>query len=320
MAHEMSLDKPTISVLLSIVIPVYNGAETVGNLVNELIQVFEGESFEIVLVNDGSKDNSAEICENLVDTAPIPIMFVNLARNFGEHNAVMAGLRYARGEYVITIDDDFQHLPSEVLKLFRYARKARKDVLYTYYQKKQHSAWRNFGSWLTNKMADILLDKPKGVYLSTFRCMNAFLVKQICRYEGPFPYIDGLILQITQNIGQIEVIHAPRTIGKSGYTLRKIARLWLSTFINFSIVPLQISTLFGFLLSAGGLIFALIIVVEHYTIGTPLGYGSLICAVLVFSGVQLISLGLIGEYIGRIYLTANKRPQFVVRNVIRQEK
>jgi glycosyltransferase involved in cell wall biosynthesis len=305
---------------LSIVIPVFNSANTIGDLVKQLANLSIEGGYEIILVNDSSKDNSREICENLIKTTPIPVTLVDLSRNFSEHNAVMAGLRYARGEYVINIDDDFQNPPSEVVKLFNYARKAGKDIIYTYYKKKQHTAWRNFGSWLTNKAADILLDKPHGLYLSSFRCMSAFLVEQICQYEGPFPYIDGLILQITQNIGQLEVVHAPRAEGKSSYTLQKLVRLWLNMFVNFSILPLRVSTLLGFLMSLIGLVFALTVIVEHYTIGTPLGYGSLVCAVLIFSGVQLVSLGLIGEYVGRIYLTANKRPQFVVRNVVRQEK
>ncbi len=305
--------------MLSIIIPIYNGAETIEKLVNALIRELEHESLEIILVNDGSRDHTEQICRKLVNSAPIPITLINLSRNFGEHNAVMAGLQYARGEYVITMDDDFQNPPPEVAKLFNYARKAQKDVVYTYYQKKHHAAWRNLGSWLANKVADILLDKPKGLYLSSFRCMNAFIVNQICRYEGPFPYIDGQILQATQNIGRIEVAHTSRAVGRSGYTLSKLIRLWLNMFVNFSIIPLRISTLLGILLSALGLIFTLIVVVEHFFIRTPIGYGSLICAILMFSGAQLLSLGLIGEYVGRIYLTANKRPQFIVRNVMKQD-
>lgn len=303
---------------LSIIIPVFNSADTIEDLVIQLAELPIEGGHEIILINDGSKDNTREICEKLVETTSIPVTLVDLSRNFGEHNAVMAGLRYTRGEYVINMDDDFQNPPSEVVKLFNYARTAGKDVIYTYYQQKQHAAWRNFGSWLTNQAANILLDKPHELYLSSFRCMSAFLVEEICRYEGPFPYIDGLILQVTQNIGRLKVAHAPRSTGKSGYTLRKLIRLWLNMFVNFSIVPLHVSTLLGFFLSLIGLIFALIVIIEHYTTGTPLGYGSLVCTVLVFSGVQLVSLGLIGEYVGRVYLTANRSPQSIVRKVVRR--
>lgn len=305
---------------LSIVIPVYNSEETIASLVEQLAHLPIEGGHELILVNDGSKDNSAEICESLVFKASFPVRFINLSRNFGEHNAVMAGLQYARGEYIITMDDDFQNPPSEVVKLFNYAYEQKKDVIYTYYKEKQHSAWRNFGSWLTNRVADILLDKPKNVYLSSFRCMSSFLVQQICRYEGPFPYVDGLILQVTQNIGQIEVDHAPRKLGESSYNLRKLVRLWLNMFLNFSIIPLRLSTAFGLLFSAAGFLGTVYIVVDHYIEGAPLGWASLMFTLLLFSGVQLLILGIVGEYLGRLYLTSNKRPQFVVRDAIKNNK
>ncbi len=304
---------------LSIVIPVYNSADTISSLVEQLARLPIEGGHELILVNDGSKDNTAEICERLVAQVPFPVRFINLSRNFGEHNAVMAGLRYARGEYIITMDDDLQNPPSEVVKLFEYARDQKKDVVYTYYKQKRHSTWRNFGSWLTNHVADVLLDKPKNLYLCSFRCMSAFLVQQICQYEGPFPYVDGLILQVTQSIGQIEVAHAPRQQGQSSYNLRKLVRLWLNMFLNFSIIPLRLSTAVGFLFSGVGFLGTLYVVVDHYLEGAPLGWSSLMFTLLLFSGVQLLILGIAGEYIGRLYLTSNKRPQFVVRNVVTQK-
>ncbi len=301
---------------LSIVIPVYNSGDTIASLVEQLANLPIEGGHELILVNDGSKDNTAEVCEALVPNATFPVRFINLSRNFGEHNAVMAGLRYARGEYVITMDDDLQNPPSEVVKLFKYAREQKKDVIYTYYKQKQHSAWRNFGSWLTNQVADILLDKPKNLYLCSFRCMNSFLVLQICQYEGPFPYVDGLILQVTQSIGQLEVAHSPRQQGQSSYNLRKLVRLWLNMFLNFSVIPLRLSTAVGFLFSAVGFLGTLYVVVDHFIEGAPLGWSSLMFTLLLFSGVQLLILGIAGEYIGRLYLTSNKRPQFVVRNIV----
>ena len=301
---------------LSIVIPVYNSGDTIASLVEQLANLPIEGGHELILVNDGSKDNTAEVCEALVPNATFPVRFINLSRNFGEHNAVMAGLRYARGEYVITMDDDLQNPPSEVVKLFKYAREQKKDVIYTYYKQKQHSAWRNFGSWLTNQVADILLDKPKNLYLCSFRCMNSFLVQQICQYEGPFPYVDGFILQVTQSIGQLEVAHSPRQQGQSSYNLRKLVRLWLNMFLNFSVIPLRLSTAVGFLFSAVGFLGTLYVVVDHFIEGAPLGWSSLMFTLLLFSGVQLLILGIAGEYIGRLYLTSNKRPQFVVRNIV----
>ena len=300
---------------LSIVIPVYNGAATIGKLVDELTKLPIEGGLEIVLVNDGSRDESAAVCESLVEKHSAPITFVNLARNFGEHNAVMAGLHHTRGEYVITMDDDMQNPPSEVVKLFNYARTSGKDVVYTFFQNKEHDTFRNFGSWLTNRAADVLLDKPKGLYLSSFRCMNAFTVEQVCKYAGPFSYVDGLILQVTQNIDTIEVVHLPRNVGRSNYTLHKLLHLWLNMFVNFSITPLHISTILGIVLSVMGILGAIEITVEYLIWGTPRGFGTIVCTILIFSGVQLFILGLIGEYIGRLHLTSNKKPQYIVRNV-----
>lgn len=303
---------------LSIVIPVYNGAATIGKLVDELVSLPIEGGLEIILVNDGSRDESAAVCERLVERYSTPITFVNLARNFGEHNAVMAGLHHTHGEYVITMDDDMQNPPSEVMKLFNYARTSGKDVVYTTFQNKEHDSFRNFGSWLTNRAADMLLDKPKGFYLSSFRCMNAFVVEQTCQYTGPFPYIDGLILQITQNIDSIEVIHLPRDVGRSNYTLRKLIHLWLNMFVNFSVTPLHISTILGIVLSVMGILGAIEVTVEYLVWGAPQGYGTIVCVILIFSGVQLFIIGIIGEYIGRLHLTSNMKPQFVIRSIKRK--
>ena len=307
------------AVNLSIVIPVFNGAANIERLVHELAEIELDGSLQIVLVNDGSSDNSAEICKKLAEQLTVPITFVNLARNFGEHNAVMAGLRFARGEWMITIDDDFQNPPSEVVKLYEHARYSEHDVIYTHYRSREHPTWRRFGSWLANYVADILLEKPKGLYLSSFRCMRQLIVHEILNYSGPFPYIDGLILQVTQNIDTIEVEHASRKRGRSNYTMRRLIRLWLNLFVNFSVMPLRISTVLGFLLSIFGFLFFIYVVLDHFLVGSPVvGWGSLMSTILVFSGTQLLILGIMGEYLGRVHLTSNKRPQYVIREVVRE--
>jgi undecaprenyl-phosphate 4-deoxy-4-formamido-L-arabinose transferase len=303
---------------LSIVIPTYKSAQTIGRLVDELVQLPVEGGLEIVLVNDGSSDNTACICEELIRKYSVPITLINHSRNFGEHNAVMTGLRHARGEYVITMDDDLQNPPGEVLKLFNYTRQGSYDVVYAYFKEKKHSAWRNCGSWLTNRMADVLLDKPKGLYLSTFRCMNAFLVERTCDYAGPFPYVDGLIIQITQQIGRIEVAHFERQESASSYTIRKLVRLWLSMFVNFSIMPLRISTIAGIVLFISGMLGVVGTVADYMLLGgTPSGWAQLMCSIFLFSGIQMFILGIVGEYLGRLYLTANRKPQSVVRNIIK---
>jgi undecaprenyl-phosphate 4-deoxy-4-formamido-L-arabinose transferase len=280
--------------------------------------VIEG-GHEIVLVNDDSPDDSLEVCSALIDKARVPITLVCLTRNYGEHNAVMVGLRHANGAHVITMDDDLQNPPEEVERLLVFAQRTGHDVVYTYYEDKQHAVWRNFGSRFTNRVADFVLEKPRGLYLSSFRCMSAFVVREIIRYQGPFPYIDGLILQVTHNIGRVMVRHLPRAAGRSNYTLRRLLRLWTSMFVNFSVMPLRISTITGFILSGLGAFGGAMVVAEALLYSPPAGWASLMAAVLLLSGVQLVILGIVGEYLGRLYLTANGKPQSVVKEVRRSQ-
>src|SRR5437868_15007528 len=247
---------------LSIVIPVYNGAKTVGELVAALEELQIPGGHEIVLVNDGSPDNSLAVCRALVERARIPITLVDLARNYGEHNAVIAGLRHASGAHVITMDDDLQNPPEEVERLLAYAQSTGHEVVYTLYDEKQHAIWRNVASRFANLVANFVLEKPKGLYLSSFRCMSAFVVSEITRYEGPFPYVDGLVLQTTHDIDRLVVRHLPRAIGRSNYTLRRLLRLWASMFANFSVMPLRVSTITGFVLSAMGAVAVAMVIAE----------------------------------------------------------
>ncbi|MBO0737607.1 MAG: glycosyltransferase family 2 protein [Alphaproteobacteria bacterium] len=302
---------------LSIVIPVYNGADSIAELVSTLEELSIDGGHEIVLVNDGSPDNSLEICRELVARARVPITLVSLARNYGEHNAVMAGLRHASGAHVITMDDDLQNPPEEVRRLLAFAQRSGKEVVYTCYADKRHAMWRNLGSRFANRVADFVLEKPKGLYLSSFRCMSAFVVREITSYKGPFPYVDGLILQVTQDFGQLMVQHLPRAAGRSNYTMRRLLRLWTSMFVNFSVMPLRLSTITGFILSGLGAIAGAMVVAEALIYSPPAGWASLMATVLLLSGVQLVILGIVGEYLGRLYLTANGKPQSVVKEVCR---
>jgi len=295
-------------------VPVYNGASTVAALVDALALLAIEGGHEIILVNDGSPDDSRTVCRQLTLRRDVAVTLVDLSRNFGEHNAVMAGLAHARGDYVISMDDDLQNPPEEVVRLYEHTRNHQYDIVYTFYDRKEHSGFRNLGSRLANLSADVLLDKPKGLYLSSFRCMSAFLAREVARHGGPYPYVDGLIMQVTQNIGQLKVKHLPRAVGRSNYTLRKLVRLWLSIFLNFSVAPLRLASVLGIGLGVlGALAFAAVVYEALVTGGTPVGWASVMGAVLLLSGVQMLMLGIIGEYLGRLFMTSNARPQYIVR-------
>ncbi len=303
---------------LSIVVPVYRGAATVGRLVDALSDLNPHGGLEIVLVNDGSPDNSGDVCRELVKTARVPLVYIEHARNYGEHNAVMTGLRHIRGDYVITMDDDLQNPPEEVIRLYDHARLGNWDVVYTRYAVKQHEGWRNLGSRFANAVADQLLDKPKGLYLSSFRCMSAMVVNAVARYTGPYPYVDGLVMQVTQRIDSIEVKHLARMEGRSNYTLVRLVRLWLNLATSFSLAPLRLAIFAGIGMSVLGAIGAFATIFEAlFTRNTPSGWASTMTVLLLVGGVQSMILGVLGEYVGRTFLSANGKPQGTVRSIER---
>jgi undecaprenyl-phosphate 4-deoxy-4-formamido-L-arabinose transferase len=301
--------------VLSIIIPVYNSERTIAPLVEKLLlEAGKKYELEIILINDQSKDNSEEVCIGLHDKFKPRLKFYSLAKNVGEHNAVMAGLNQMKGDYAIIMDDDFQNPVSEVIKLYEYGVTNDVDVVYTYYKKKQHSFFRNLGSNFNNSIANIMLKKPKELYLSSFKLINRYLVNEIIKYDLPFPYIDGLILRTTSRIGKIQVLHEKRSEGKSNYTLTKLVTLWMNMFTNFSIIPLRIAIFLGFIFAVfGGILGAYSVIEKIMNPSLPLGYTSLIVAISVFAGIQLIAIGMLGEYLGRIFLSQNKRPQYSIR-------
>lgn len=310
--------EPDLTPALSFVIPMYNSAATIGALVRDIEQLSVKGGHEIVLVHDGGRDNTREVCAELLRAARIPITLVEHARNFGEHNAVLTGWRHARGAHIVNLDDDGQNPPREAVRLWAHAVASGLDVVFGHYEVKQHSAWRNAGSWFTNKMTDWALDKPSGFYLSSFRCVSGFVARQVIGYAGPYPYIDGLLLQVTQRIDSIKVEHVARQAGTSGYTFRRLVRLWMSAWLNFSILPLRLATFAGLVTAGVGLVaFIVVLWLWASNRGPGFGFGWLMSAFLVFSGIQLVMLGLIGEYLGRMFLAVNQRPQAVVRSVVR---
>ena len=303
--------------LLTIVIPVYNSQETIGFLVERLLEMSVAYILEVVLVDDGSQDGSSRVCEDLARRFQDNVVFVQLARNFGEHNAVMAGLTYARGERVVVMDDDLQNPPEAVQLLNDAMSDGEYDVVYSKYTRKRNKLWRNAGSWFNNLASTLMLGKPYHLYLSSFKIMSRFAVNQVIDYRGPFPYIDGLLLQSMSRIGTVVVPHEKRLAGKSAYTLMKLISLWLNTFTNFSVFPLRLAFLLGLMGAIGGLVLVGTLVFERFAqSGLPTGYLYMMAVIIFFSSAMLVVSGLVGEYVGRILLNVNSKPQFVVRRLV----
>ena len=276
---------------------------------------FATTPFEIVLVNDGSEDESEMVCAKLAEKLPQDVTFVHLSRNFGEHSAVLAGLNHARGQYIAVLDDDGQNPPEEILRMLEELKRKNYDVVYGHYIEKKHSRFRNAGSWFNDRVATFLLQKPRELYFSSFKVMNRFLVDEIIKYRGPYPYTDGLIYRSTRKIGQIPVEHRANASGGSRYTFRKLVRLWLNMFLNFSIKPLRLSVYVGLLASGLSIVALAAIVIDKLWIepGWPVGIPTVFASIVFFAGTQLMILGLIGEYLGRLYLDQTGTPQYVVR-------
>jgi polyisoprenyl-phosphate glycosyltransferase len=306
---------------LSVIIPVYNGAKTIGPLVQAVEKELASEfDLEVVLVNDGSPaDNSAEVCLDIARRNP-KVKFIDLSRNFSEHNAVMAGLNYCTGEAALIMDDDFQNPVSEVIKLVKKLNDGY-DVVYSRYKKKEHHFLRNLGSNLNSLMASVLVGKPVDLYLSSFKAVNRFVINEVIKYTGPYPYVDGLILRVTRNYCSVLVEHNPTFKDKSGYTVRKLVSLWLKMFTGFSVLPLRIATILGFVFAFIGLVGGTVFFIEKIdNPDLPSGWASLIVSLFIISGVQLFAIGMIGEYLGRMFLKDTGNPQFAVRRTVNCQK
>lgn len=302
---------------LSIVIPVYNGQETIRPLTKAIHAAIKNHvtDYELIFVNDDSPDNSWETIRELAFEFK-QVRGISLRKNYGQHNAVMAGLSRARGNVIILMDDDLQHDPAYIPKMYQTILDGA-DVCYTRYIGRKHSPWKILGSRFNNLISSILLHKPYNLYLSSFKAMAGSLAREIVNYQNPFLYLDGVILQLTNNCTSIDIQHNERTSGGSGYSLRKCLKLWSNMITGFSIMPLRIAIVTGMLISLAAFAYGFYVVWQKMINDIAIqGWASLIVLVAFLGGAQLIFIGIVGEYIGRAYLKLNSLPQFSVRETV----
>ena len=301
----------------SIVIPVYKSEailpELLKQLNTELQKLGLRNDSELILVNDASPDGSWKVLQSLTSQHD-NLKAVNLAKNFGQHNAIMAGLRFASGDFVVLMDDDLQHSPAYIGKLIEALKDD--DVCFVRFEKRQHAAWKVVGSNFNNLLASHLVDKPKNLYLSSFKAFRKHINNAITQYEGPYPYIDGLILRSTNRIQVIDAIHHERFAGKGNYNLKRSVSLLLKMATGFSVAPLRLAILIGVGFGLLSLLTVIYVIVDKLmNPSVQPGWTSIVAIILAVSGVQMLFLGLIGEYMGRLYLNSNKKPQYVIREI-----
>ena len=300
---------------VSFVIPCYNSEKTISNVVQEIKELKLNYEKEIILINDCSSDETWKVVSGLAKTNP-NIKAINFSKNFGQHSALMAGYRETTGDYVVSLDDDGQTPANETHKLLEEIQKGY-DVVYASYANKKHSVFRNIGTGINNMMCRWLIGKPKKLDITSFFVAKKYIIEEIIKYENPYSYIPGLILRSTKNISSVPVEHRSRTEGKSGYSFRKLVALWVNGFTAFSIKPLRLATMFGMLIATGGFIYFIYTII-HKIINpqTPMGWTSTISIILIIGGAILFVLGMIGEYLGRVYLSLNKEPQYIIKDKI----
>lgn len=304
---------------VSFVIPCYASENTIASVIQELdcaMDKLGKYEWEYVMVNDCSPDHTFEAIKDLCKKHS-NMIGINLARNFGQHAALMAGFHYVSGEIVVCLDDDGQTPGNEVDKLLGRIE-AGYDVVYAKYANKRHSGFRNWGSRLNSKMTEFLLDKPDDLFISSYFAVRDFIVDEMIKYENAFPYVIGLVLRSTKNITNVDVTHRDRMAGVSGYSVKKLIALWLNGFTAFSVKPLRLASIIGCLFALFGFCVTLGLCVNKLLNSSTvlLGWSSTMAVMMIIGGIILIVLGIIGEYIGRIYLCINKAPQYIIREKI----
>ena len=305
---------------LSFVIPCYGSELTIEFVINEIDAIMSQRpeyEYEIICVNDCSPDNVLSVLRNIVATNP-RVAVADLTRNMGKHAAVMAGYSLINGDIIINLDDDGQCPMPDLWDLIEPLNDGY-DMSMAKYPEKKQSRFKNFGSSVNRRMSQSLLDRPKGMSIENFSAVKRFVIDEILKYKNPYPYLEGLFLRTTSRIANVEMEQRERISGSGYFTFYKSLKLWLNGFTAFSVKPLRLASFFGMIVAIVGFIAGLGIIIRKlfFVPEMQMGYPSLIVALLFLGGVIMIMLGLLGEYIGRIYISLNNSPQYVIREVFK---
>lgn len=299
---------------VSVVVPVFKGALTLPTLVSELIKVLSPaySRFEVVLVNDGSPDHTWEVIRELVQNHR-EVRGISLMRNYGQHNALLCGIRAARYRTVVTMDDDLQNPPQEVVRLLGKLAEGY-DVVYGVPEHEQHGFWRNLASQVTKVILRDAMGAETAGHVSAFRAFRTQIRDAFQHYQGPFVSIDVLLTWATTRFSMLRVRHNPRTTGASGYTLRRLMAHALNMMTGFSVLPLQLASIIGFAFAFVGILVLSFVLGRYLLEGSPVpGFPFLASIIAIFSGAQLFALGIIGEYLARMHFHAMAHPAYIVR-------
>jgi len=302
----------------SFVIPCYRSEYTIAPVIEEIIYKMKeqpGICYEIITVNDCSPDNVLSVLKDISERNKF-IKVLDLARNGGKHAAMMAGFSVAQGDIIINLDDDGQCPLDQLWNLVEPLYDGY-DISIAKYAEKKQSRFKNFGSKMNDIMATTLISKPKELQLSNFSAVKRFVVDEMLNYKNPYPYVEGLYLRTTSKIKNVTMEERERTVGTSNYTFRKSLALWINGFTAFSVKPLRVATFLGVVCALVGFVYGFFTIVNKLLNPEILmGYSSLMAVLLFIGGLIMIMLGLIGEYIGRIYISINMSPQYVIRETI----
>ena len=306
----------------SVIVPCYNTQEIFDTELQEIQKVFSEvlhtDAFEVVLVNDCSPDPAALPFLKEMQKKYSFVKLIDLVKNTGQANAEVAAMHYTSGDIVINLDDDMQTHPKNIPLLLEKLEEGYDVVLGKYFQKK-HSGFRNLLTHMDDRFEEVFLNKPKGMAFTSFWVARRTIVNEIMNYRYAYSFMEGLFLRTTRNIANVEIEHFERTEGKSGYSFKSLVKLW-SNFTNFTVKPLRIAGVAGILMTLFAFLFAVVTIVRRIADPTvPQGYSALVCLMLFFFGMTMIMLGIIGEYVGRIFMCINSEPQFIVKKVYEHE-